>query len=57
MKHRRKLFLLLVLLLLMGGLLLVPEVRWPVHGWLRGEVFYQAGVSSYPCPVLTGCRS
>src|SRR5690242_8106067 len=41
MKHRWRLWLLLLLLLLLGGLLLVPQVRWPVYGWLRGEAFYQ----------------
>jgi hypothetical protein len=41
MKHRRRLFLLLVLLLLIGGAFLVPSVRWPIYGWLRGEAFYQ----------------
>ena len=41
MKHHRRVFLVLVLLLLVGGMLLVPSVRWPIYGWLRGEAFYQ----------------
>jgi hypothetical protein len=28
-------------LLLLCGLLLLPQVRWPVYGWLRGEAAYQ----------------
>ena len=33
----RRLLLILVLMLLVGTLLLVPSVRWPIYGWLRGE--------------------
>jgi hypothetical protein len=47
MKHRRRVFLVLVLLLLVGGLLLVPSIRWPVYGWLRGEVVYQGIPASW----------
>ena len=32
---------LMLLLLLVVGLLLVPQVRWPAYGWLRGEASYQ----------------
>lgn len=39
--QRRPLLLILLLLFLLGSLLLVPSVRWPVYGWLRGEAFYQ----------------
>ncbi|OAI46023.1 hypothetical protein AYO44_12130 [Planctomycetaceae bacterium SCGC AG-212-F19] len=35
------------LLLLVGSLLLVPSVRWPIYGWLRGEAFYQGMPTSY----------
>lgn len=38
---RRRLLLILLLVLLLGSLLLVPSVRWPVYGWLRGEAFYK----------------
>jgi hypothetical protein len=41
MRKRWRLFLALGLLLLVGGLLLVPQVRWPVFGWLKGDAFYQ----------------
>jgi hypothetical protein len=44
---RRRLLLLLLLLLLLGGLLLVPSVRWPIYGWLRGEAFYQGMPASW----------
>ena len=47
LKRRWRLWLLLVLLLVVGGLLLVPQVRWPVYGWLRGEAFYQRMPTSY----------
>jgi len=47
MKHRRRLWLVLLLLLLVGGLLLVPSVRWPVYGWLRGQAFYQGMPTSW----------
>jgi HEAT repeat protein len=38
-KRRWRLLLGLVLLLVVSGLLLVPQVRWPLYGWLRGEPF------------------
>ncbi|OAI46022.1 hypothetical protein AYO44_12125 [Planctomycetaceae bacterium SCGC AG-212-F19] len=41
MNRHKRLFLVLLLLPVVGGLLLMPSVRWPVYGWLRGEVFYQ----------------
>jgi HEAT repeat protein len=44
---RRRLLTVLLLLLLLGGLLLVPSVRWPIYGWLRGEAFYQGMPTSY----------
>src|SRR5579862_4720093 len=44
---RRWFLLILLLLLLLGSLLLVPSVRWPVYGWLRGEAFYQGKPTSY----------
>jgi hypothetical protein len=27
--------------------LLLPQVRWPIYGWLRGEVFYQGMPTSW----------
>jgi len=47
MIRRWRLWLSLFLLLLLGGLLLVPQVRWPIHGWLRGEAFYHGMPTSY----------
>jgi len=48
MKRRWRSWLaLLVLLLLVSSLLLVPSVRWAVHGWLKGEAFYQGKPTSY----------
>jgi hypothetical protein len=47
MKRRWLPWLPLVLLLLVGGLLLVPQVRWPAYGWLRGEAFYQGMPASW----------
>jgi hypothetical protein len=48
MKRRRRFWLLLALLLLVvGGLLIVPAVRWPIYGWLKGEAFYQGMPTSY----------
>jgi hypothetical protein len=44
---RCRLFLVLVLLLMVSGLLLLPQVRWPLYGWLRGEAFYQGMPTSY----------
>jgi hypothetical protein len=44
MRRRRRLLLILPLL---SGLLLLPQVRWPVYGWLRGEAFYQGMPTSY----------
>ena len=44
---RRRLVLVFLLLPLLGGLLLIPQVRWPVYGWLRGEAFYQGMPTSY----------
>ena len=44
---RRRLLLALALLLFVVGLLLVPSVRWPLYGWLRGEAFYQGMPTSY----------
>jgi len=46
MKHRWRLMAVFVLLLL-TGLLLVPQVRWPVYGWVRGEAFYQGMPTSW----------
>ena len=46
-RRRWRLLLALTLLLLAGGLALVPGVRWPVYGWLRGEAFYQGRPTSY----------
>jgi hypothetical protein len=45
--NRRRLLLILLLLLLLTGLLLLPQVRWPVYGWLRGEAFYQGMPASW----------
>lgn len=42
------------LLLLVGGLLLVPSVRWPVFGWLRGEAFYQRMPTSWWASEIEG---
>ena len=47
MKHRRRLFLALAFLLQVSGLLLIPSVRWPLHGWMRGEAFYQRMPTSW----------
>jgi hypothetical protein len=47
MKQRPRLFLVVVLVFLVGGLLLVPSVRWPIYGWLRGEAFYQGMPTSW----------
>lgn len=44
---RRRLLLILPLLLLVSGLLLVPSVRWPIYGRLRGEAFYKGMPTSY----------
>lgn len=44
---RRRLILILLLFLLVGGLLLFPQVRWPVSGFLRGEAFYQGMPTSW----------
>src|SRR5271163_2236778 len=44
---RRRLILILLPLLLLTSLLLVPSVRWPVYGWLRGEAFYRGMPTSY----------
>jgi hypothetical protein len=30
----------------LSGLLLVPQVRWPIYGWLREEAFYQGRPTS-----------
>ena len=46
-KRRRPTLVLVLVLLLVGGLLLVPSIRWPVYGWLRGEAFYQGLPTSY----------
>jgi hypothetical protein len=56
---RRCLLVILPLLLLLGGLLLVPSVRWPLYGWLRGVAFY-TGMATTTCPdtsVLEHCLS
>lgn len=47
MKRRWRLLISLALLLLLCGLFLLPQVRWPIYGWLRGEVFYQGRPTSY----------
>jgi hypothetical protein len=47
MKRRWRLLLVLLLLLVLGGMLLLPSVRWPIYGWLRGEAFYQGMPTSY----------
>jgi HEAT repeats len=47
MKRRRRRILVLLLLPLLCGLLLVPQVRWPMYGSLRGEAFYQGMPTSY----------
>src|SRR5262249_40577366 len=44
---RWRLWLVLVLLLLVAGLALVPQVRWPIYGWFRGEAFYQGMPTSW----------
>ena len=46
MKYGTRLYLML-LVLLVGGLLLMPSIRWPVYGWLRGELFFQGMPTSY----------
>ena len=40
-------FLALAFLLQVSGLLLIPSVRWPLHGWIRGEAFYQRMPTSW----------
>lgn len=47
MKQKRRLLLVLASLLILSGLFLVPSVRWPVYGWLRGEAFYQGMPTSW----------
>lgn len=42
MKHRWLPFQVLLLLLLAVATLLLPQVRWPIYGWLRGEAFIRA---------------
>ena len=44
---KRRHLLILLLLLLLGSPLLLPQVRWPVYGWLRGEAFYQGMPTSW----------
>jgi hypothetical protein len=46
-RRRWRLLLTLTVLLLLGGLVMMPSVRWPVYGWLRGEAFYQGMPSSW----------
>lgn len=36
-----------LVLFLVGGLLLLPSVRFPLIGWLKGESFYQGMPTSY----------
>ena len=47
LKRRWRLWLCLTLLLLVGGAFLLPMVRWPVIGWVRGEAFYEGRPTSY----------
>jgi HEAT repeat protein len=45
---RRLLFRAVVLLgVVLAGALAVPNVRWPLWGWLRGESFYRRWPTSY----------
>jgi hypothetical protein len=37
----------LVLGVVLAGALAVPDVRWPLLGWLRGESFYRGWPTSY----------
>jgi hypothetical protein len=47
MKRRWRLGLGLALLLTAGISLILPAVRWPLIGWVRGEAFYQGRPTSY----------
>ena len=50
-KHR---LLLALVLLLLTGLLLIPSVRWPAYGRLRGEAFYQGMPTSWWAKEIEG---
>jgi hypothetical protein len=44
---KRLLRAVLLLSVVLAGALVVPEVRWPLWGWLRGESFYRGWPTSY----------
>lgn len=46
-KRLRLLLVLIVALLVGGALFLLPSVRWPVYGWIKGEAFYEGRPTSY----------
>jgi hypothetical protein len=48
---RRCVLLSFTLLFVVSGLLLVPQIHWPIYGWVRGEAFYQGRLSARDKPV------